>query len=398
MPSPPITSRRPAACPPGHRRARGRGGGRGAPVGLADHGAAASGHSSGRLRPMSGRRTRSRVNSCTAALHLSLLAAGVGPGRRGRHHAADLLRDRQRHPPRRRHARLRRRRPRDVNLDAGGGRRGRHAAHARAAAGAPRRPPRGHRWRLRASPARHGLRLIEDAAHCVEGVSDGRQGRRDRRLRRLQLLRHQEPEHGRGRHGDHGVGRSGPRRMRVGALHGMSRDAWARYGHGGSAHYDVVVAGLQVQHDGPPGGARPGAARAAATSCRRAALGALGASTTRGWPTSPLGRPAPCPPGQCTRGISTRCSSTPTQCGWTRDELRRALAEEGIGTSVHFRAVHLFTYYAATIRLRAGHVPHAEHLSDCTLSLPLSGSMRDDDAARVVDALRRLLACGPRRR
>ena len=33
------------------------------------------------------------VNSCTAALHLSLLAAGIGDGRRSDHDAADILRN-----------------------------------------------------------------------------------------------------------------------------------------------------------------------------------------------------------------------------------------------------------------------------------------------------------------
>jgi UDP-4-amino-4-deoxy-L-arabinose-oxoglutarate aminotransferase len=87
----------------------------------------------------------------------------------------------------------------------------------------------------------------------------------------------------------------------------------------------------------------------------------------------------------------------PERCGWTRDDLAAALAAEGIGTSVHFRAVHLFTYYRERFGFARGMLPHAERISDRTLSLPLSGSMTDDDAARVVDAVQRLVTREPAR-
>ena len=49
---------------------------------------------------------------------------------------------------------------------------------------------------------RHGVPVIEDAAHCVEGDRRRTQGRFDRRLHLFQLLRHQEPDDGRRRDGD----------------------------------------------------------------------------------------------------------------------------------------------------------------------------------------------------
>ena len=85
------------------------------------------------------------------------------------------------------------------------------------------------------------------------------------------------------------------------------------------------------------------------------------------------------------------------ESGWTRDDLASALAEEGIGTSVHFRAVHLFSYYANRFGFRRGMFPNAEYVSERTLSLPLSGSMTSSDAQRVVEAVRRRMKRTPRR-
>jgi dTDP-4-amino-4,6-dideoxygalactose transaminase len=85
----------------------------------------------------------------------------------------------------------------------------------------------------------------------------------------------------------------------------------------------------------------------------------------------------------------------PARSGWTRDELQRALAREGIGTSVHFRALHLHTYYAQRFGLARGMFPHAEYHSDHSLSLPFWSGMPLADVDRVIETLDRVLATGP---
>ena len=75
--------------------------------------------------------------------------------------------------------------------------------------------------------------------------------------------------------------------------------------------------------------------------------------------------------------------------GATRDEYQRALAEENIATSIHFLPVHKLTYYRERF---AGQppLPVAQRAGDEVLSLPLSPAHSDDDIADVVAALRRV--------
>jgi dTDP-4-amino-4,6-dideoxygalactose transaminase len=75
--------------------------------------------------------------------------------------------------------------------------------------------------------------------------------------------------------------------------------------------------------------------------------------------------------------------------GATRDQYQRALAEENIATSIHFLPVHKLTYYRERF---AGQppLPVAERAGDQVLSLPLSPAHSDDDIADVVAALRRV--------
>jgi dTDP-4-amino-4,6-dideoxygalactose transaminase len=75
--------------------------------------------------------------------------------------------------------------------------------------------------------------------------------------------------------------------------------------------------------------------------------------------------------------------------GATRDEYQRALAEENIATSIHFLPVHKLTYYRERLAGQAP-LPVAERAGDQVLSLPVSPAHSDDDIADVVAALRRV--------
>ena len=76
--------------------------------------------------------------------------------------------------------------------------------------------------------------------------------------------------------------------------------------------------------------------------------------------------------------------------GATRDEYQRALAEENIATSIHFLPVHRLTAYR-DLELRAP-LPVTERAGDEVLSLPLSPAHSDDDVGDAIDALRRVHA------
>ena len=81
----------------------------------------------------------------------------------------------------------------------------------------------------------------------------------------------------------------------------------------------------------------------------------------------------------------------------SRDTLHAALAAAGIGTQVHYYPVHLQPYYRRRFGTGPGQCPAAEEYYRQALSLPLFPTMTDADHARVVKAVRRHLAPGPRR-
>ena len=74
-----------------------------------------------------------------------------------------------------------------------------------------------------------------------------------------------------------------------------------------------------------------------------------------------------------------------------RDELIRRMAESGIGCSVHYIPLHRHPYWRDRYSLRPEHFPNSELLYQRGVSLPIYSRMTDDDQTRVIDALRALL-------
>ncbi|MBZ5794766.1 DegT/DnrJ/EryC1/StrS aminotransferase family protein [Burkholderia contaminans] len=70
----------------------------------------------------------------------------------------------------------------------------------------------------------------------------------------------------------------------------------------------------------------------------------------------------------------------------TRAEFMAQLKERGIGTGIHYPAIHLFTLYRAR-GFKEGMFPHAERYGASTVTLPLFTQMTEGDVRRVVDAI-----------
>jgi dTDP-4-amino-4,6-dideoxygalactose transaminase len=77
--------------------------------------------------------------------------------------------------------------------------------------------------------------------------------------------------------------------------------------------------------------------------------------------------------------------------GLGRDELQRALTEERISTSIHFLPVHRLTWYRERFPDQPA-LPVAERAGDEILSLPLSPAHSEDDIRDVLESLHRIHA------
>jgi len=76
----------------------------------------------------------------------------------------------------------------------------------------------------------------------------------------------------------------------------------------------------------------------------------------------------------------------------SRDEIALAMKQENVGTGVHFLAVHLHEYYRDRLGYTETDLPEATAASNAILSLPLHPGMSDKNVREVVDALKKVLS------
>jgi dTDP-4-amino-4,6-dideoxygalactose transaminase len=235
---------------------------------------------------------------------------------------------------------------------------------------------------------RHGLRLVEDAAHCVEGVADGRKVGSIGDFTCFSFYATKNLTTGEG-----GMVTTNDEAaaafMRTASLHGMSRDAWARYAPGGAAHYDVVMPGFKYNMMDIQ--AAIGLHQLARLTELHARRSAIWAQYDAGFADLPLRLPAPIDAGSVHARHLYTVLVDAAAAGISRDTLQARLRDRGVSTSIHFRALHLHPYYQERFGFRRGMFPAAEAVSDTTLSLPLSAAMSASDVERVLEAVHDVL-------
>lgn len=242
--------------------------------------------------------------------------------------------------------------------------------------------------RIMAIAARHDLVVIEDCAHAVEAEFRGKPL---------------------GTFGDFGcfsfyvtknviageggmiLGRSEEQvaRARILALHGMSKDAWHRFGDKGYKHYQVLECGFKynmmdlqaaigmhqltrVEHNWRR--------REEIWRCYDEAFAAM-----------PISLPASEDPQTrhgrhlytvlIDRGLS----------GVTRDNFLDRMNVMRIGTGVHYLSIPEHPYYQQRFGWAPEQWPHAMKIGRETVSLPLSPGMSDGDVQRVINAVRAII-------
>ena len=167
-------------------------------------------------------------------------------------------------------------------------------------------------------------------------------------------------------------------------LHGLSGDAWKRYTASGSWRYDVARTGYK--YNLPDILAAIGLEqlrRSESLATERRRLAAMYLEVLK-----PLaGEHVDLPVVEPFASHAWHLFPIRVRDSAKRDGLIEHLRGRGIGTSVHFLPVHLHSFYASTYGHRRGDFPEAERAGDSLLSLPLYPGLSESDVSRVVEAL-----------
>jgi len=236
---------------------------------------------------------------------------------------------------------------------------------------------------------KHGLALIEDAAHALgteyRGVEIGASGN-------AAVFSFHPIKNITTGEGGMIVCNDGDLadRCRLLRFHGVSKDAWKRYRRGGRARYDIVEPGWKynmMDIQAALGIHQFG--KLDRFNRRREQLAERYARLLSDIPeVRPLGRVA-YPAKHSWHLYIIRLD--PRVSGLSRDEFIQALGEENIGTGLHFPPLHCSSYYREKYGYRPEDLPVAAEAGERILSLPLYPLLTEQDQDDVVAAIRRLI-------
>jgi perosamine synthetase len=183
-------------------------------------------------------------------------------------------------------------------------------------------------------------------------------------------------------------------RMRIMALHGISRDAWKRYTAEGSWYYEIVAPGYKYNLTDLASAIGLGQlSRAVSMMERRRAI-------ADAYDAAFLGEEAfelmAAPQDRAHAHHLYVVKLRPGALTIDRDRFIQALKERGIGTSVHFIPLHLHPYYRETYGYRPEQFPVALDVFQRSVSLPIYSRMSEVEVERVIEAVRAVVG-GARR-
>jgi len=170
-------------------------------------------------------------------------------------------------------------------------------------------------------------------------------------------------------------------------LHGMSRDAWKRYTEAGSWWYDITAPGYK--YNMPDLQAAIGLhqlRRATELWQRRQRLASMYRERLADIPFVQL--PALAPEGDEHACHLFTIRLRPGTLPINRAQFIEALGARGVSTSVHFIPVHLHTFSRERLGYATGAFPHAERAYASIISLPFHTSLVEDDIDYVAEQIR----------
>jgi dTDP-4-amino-4,6-dideoxygalactose transaminase len=179
-------------------------------------------------------------------------------------------------------------------------------------------------------------------------------------------------------------------RLKMLALHGMSKDAWKRFSDDGYKHYSVVELGFKYN-----------------MMDLQAAIGLHQLPRIDRWlerrrevwqrydkafASLPVERPAPFEPNTRHALHLYTLLVDEQKSGVSRDQFLTAMTHHNIGVGVHYMTVPEHPYYQQRFGWKPEQWPHAMGIGRKTVSLPLSAGLTDDDVDDVITAVKSIVA------
>jgi dTDP-4-amino-4,6-dideoxygalactose transaminase len=235
---------------------------------------------------------------------------------------------------------------------------------------------------------KYSIKIIHDAAHAIETEWNGKKIGSFNHMTAYSFYSTKNVVTGEGgmvTTNDKGIAE----KIKVFALHGMTKDAWKRFSDSGYKHYQIIYPGFKYNMmDLQAALGIHQLSKVEKYSVRRKKIWDRYNEAFKNLPVI-----LPAPVSKNTRHayhLYTLILKT-EQLSITRDEFMNRMYQNNIGTGVHYTALHLHPYYVERFGFKQGDFPNAEYIGERTVSIPLSAKLTDEDVEDVIFAVQSIL-------
>jgi dTDP-4-amino-4,6-dideoxygalactose transaminase len=235
---------------------------------------------------------------------------------------------------------------------------------------------------------RHNLKIIEDCAHAIETEYKGRKAGTFGHFGCFSFYVTKNVVTGEG-----GMVLSlrdeDSARIKMLALHGMSKDAWKRFSDEGYKHYQVVECGFKYNMMDLQ--AAIGIHQLARVEQNWLKRQVIWNKYNSAFVNSPITIPAKI--NQYTKHSYHLYTVLidEQKTGISRDAFLDLMTRNNIGVGVHYMSIPEHPYYQQKYGWRSEDYPNAMKIGRQTVSLPLSAKLSDDDTQDVIFAVKRII-------
>jgi dTDP-4-amino-4,6-dideoxygalactose transaminase len=179
------------------------------------------------------------------------------------------------------------------------------------------------------------------------------------------------------------------KKMRMLSLHGISHDAWNRYGAEGSWYYEILSLGYKYNLTDIA--ASLGLEQLKKCDALAAARRRIAEAYDAGFADLAEIRTPVCRPGIQHAWHLYVIQLELERLTLDRRQFIEALREKNIGTSVHFTPLHLHPFYRRNFGYRPGDFANASSVYESIVSLPIYPKMTAADVDDVIAAVRNIV-------
>ena len=227
---------------------------------------------------------------------------------------------------------------------------------------------------------RHNLLMIEDCAHAVESEYHGKKAGTFGDFGCLSFYVTKNVTTAEGgmvlakdkEHID---------QIKILALHGMSKDAWSRYSDKGYRHYFVTTAGFKFNMTDIQASLGIHQLKRVQNNWERRQV--IWNRYQDAFKDLPITLPAD-PEPDTVHAYHLYTILIGDEAPLSRDEFLDASTKNGIGTGVHYMSIPEHPFYQESFGWKPEMFPNAMRIGRQTVSLPLSAKISDDEVERVI--------------